>query len=174
MSADAGRTRGASSAAMASADAEGASSASSASSAAAGGARGGDHSLVRAVLPEGWPKPRGYSNGTVTDGPLVHVGGQIGWRPDGTFPEGFLGQVEQTLRNVVAVVEAAGGRADGIARMTWYVTDMAAYRASLSELGPVYRAVMGRHFPAMALVRVVDLVEPEAMVEIEAVAVLPR
>jgi len=102
------------------------------------------------------------------------VGGQIGWRPDGTFASGFLGQVEQTLRNVVAVVEAAGGSAEGIARMTWYVTDMAAYRASLSELGPVYRAVMGRHFPSMALVRVVELVEPDAMVEIEAVAVLPK
>lgn len=128
--------------------------------------------LVRAVLPDGWPEPRGYSNGTVTDGPLVHVGGQIGWRPDGTFPEGFLAQVEQALANIVAVVETAGGRAEGIARMTWYVTDMEAYRASLRELGPVYRKVMGRHFPAMALVRVVELVEKEAMVEIEAVAVI--
>lgn len=143
-----------------------------ASAFASAGAAG--EGLVRAVLPEGWPKPRGYANGTVTDGPLVHVGGQIGWRPDGTFPDGFLGQVDQTLRNVVSVVEAAGGSAGGIARMTWYVTDMAAYRGALKELGPVYRAVMGRHFPAMALVRVVELVEPEALVEIEAVAVLPR
>ncbi len=79
--------------------------------------------------------------------------------------------MEQALRNVVAVVEAGGGRADTIARMTWYVTDIEAYRASLRELGPVYRAVMGRHFPAMALVRVVELVEHHAMVEIEAVAV---
>ena len=126
--------------------------------------------LVRAVLPEGWPQPKGYANGTVTEGPLVHIGGQIGWRPDGTFPDGFLAQVEQTLKNVVAVAEAGGGRADTIARMTWYVTDMTAYREALRELGPVYRGVMGRHFPAMALVRVVDLVEPEAMVEIEAVA----
>jgi len=143
-----------------------------ASAFASAGAAG--ESLVRAVLPEGWPKPRGYANGTVTDGRLVHVGGQIGWRQDGTFPEDFLGQVEQTLRNVVSVIEAAGGSADGIARMTWYVTDMAAYRCALKELGPVYRGVMGRHFPAMALVRVVELVEPEAVVEIEAVAVLPR
>jgi enamine deaminase RidA (YjgF/YER057c/UK114 family) len=149
-------------------------SSASANFEAGASARGGGDSLVRAVLPEGWPKPKGYSNGTVTDGPLVHVGGQIGWRPDGTFPDGFLGQVEQTLRNVVAVVEAAGGRANTIARLTWYVTDMDAYRASLSELGPVYRSVMGRHFPAMALVRVVELVEAEAMVEIEAVAVLPK
>ena len=128
--------------------------------------------LVRAVLPEGWPQPRGYSNGMVTEGPLVHIGGQIGWRPDGTFPDGFLAQVEQALSNVVAVAEAAGSSAEGIARMTWYVTDMTAYREALRELGPVYRSVMGRHFPAMALVRVVELVEPEAMVEIEAVATL--
>jgi len=145
-----------------------------AEAAATASSTGASDSLVRAVLPEGWPKPRGYANGTVTDGPLVHVGGQIGWRPDGSFPSGFLAQVEQTLRNVVAVVEAAGGSADGIARMTWYVTDMEAYRGALKELGPVYRAVMGRHFPAMALVRVVELVEPEALVEIEAVAALPR
>ncbi|MCF3932990.1 RidA family protein [Acuticoccus sp. M5D2P5] len=131
-------------------------------------------SLIRAVQPEGWPKPVGYANGVLTDGPLVHVGGQIGWRTDQTFPEDFLGQVEQALRNVVDVVEAAGGRADTIARLTWYVTDIDAYRASLSSLGPVYRAVMGRHFPAMALVQVVGLVEAEAMVEIEAVALVPQ
>lgn len=128
--------------------------------------------LVRAVLPEGWPEPRGYANGVVTEGPLVHIGGQIGWRTDGTFPDSFLGQVEQALSNVVAVAEAAGSRREGIARMTWYVTDMAAYRDSLKSLGPVYRGVMGRHFPAMALVRVMELVEREALVEIEAVAVV--
>ncbi|MBJ3777441.1 RidA family protein [Acuticoccus mangrovi] len=128
--------------------------------------------LLRAVQPEGWPNPVGYANGMVTDGPLVHVGGQIGWRPDGSFPDTFLGQVEQALVNVVAVVEAAGGRADTIARLTWYVTDIEAYRAGLADLGPVYRRVMGRHFPAMALVKVVELVEREAMVEIEAVAVV--
>ena len=130
--------------------------------------------LARAVLPEGWPQPKGYANGMITDGPLVHVGGQIGWRVDGSFPDGFLAQVEQALANVVAVVEAAGGTAAGIARLTWYVTDIEAYRAALKDLGPVYRGVMGRNFPAMALVRVVELVEPEAMVEIEAVAVLER
>lgn len=129
--------------------------------------------LVRAVLPEGWPEPKGYANGVVTTGPLVHVGGQVGWRTDGTFPDDFLGQVEQTLQNVVDVVEAAGGTRDGIATMTWYVTDIDVYRNSLKSLGPVYRRVMGRHFPAMALVRVVELVEREAMVEIQATAVVP-
>ncbi len=130
-------------------------------------------SLIRAVIPEGWPKPIGYANGIVTDGPLVHVGGQIGWRTDQTFPDTFLGQVSQALANVLAVVEAAGGGPDTIVRLTWYVTDIEAYRTSLSELGPVYRAVMGRNFPAMALVQVVSLVEREAMVEIEAVAAVP-
>ncbi|MEM8665211.1 MAG: RidA family protein [Pseudomonadota bacterium] len=128
--------------------------------------------LVTAILPDGWPHPKGYANGTLTNGPIVHVGGQVGWRPDGSFPDGFLLQVEQALKNVLAVVEAAGGRAEGIARMTWYVTDMEAYRGSLRDLGPIYRSVMGRHFPAMALVRVVELVEHAAMVEIEAVATL--
>ncbi|MEM9221138.1 MAG: RidA family protein [Pseudomonadota bacterium] len=128
--------------------------------------------LVRSVLPDGWPHPKGYANGVITDGPIVHVSGQVGWRADGTFPAGFLPQVDQALRNVVAVVEAAGGRASSIARLTWYVTDIAAYRASLAELGPTYRAVMGRHFPAMSLVQVVALVEAEALVEIEAVAAL--
>lgn len=131
------------------------------------------NALLEAVLPDGWPAPKGYANGMVTNGRLVHVGGQIGWDTEGTFPNGFLPQVEQALRNVVAVVEAAGGRADTIARLTWYVTDMDAYRGALTDLGPIYRSVMGRHFPAMALVRVVELVEHEAMVEIEAVAVLP-
>lgn len=129
--------------------------------------------LVRAVLPDGWPAPKGYANGVVTEGKLVHVGGQIGWRTDQSFPDGFLAQTEQALKNVLAVVEAAGGRADTIARMTWYVTDMEAYRNNLRALGPVYRSVMGKHFPAMALVRVVELVEHEALVEIEATAVVP-
>ncbi|MEM0907732.1 MAG: RidA family protein [Pseudomonadota bacterium] len=124
------------------------------------------------VLPEGWPHPKGYANGMITEGKLIHVGGQVGWTPDGVFPPDLLGQIEQALKNVVAVVEAAGGAPDSIARMTWYLTDLDAYRASLKELGPIYRAVMGRHFPAMAVMRVVELVEQEAMVEIEAVAVL--
>ncbi|MEM7696711.1 MAG: RidA family protein [Pseudomonadota bacterium] len=129
--------------------------------------------LVRAVLPAGWPAPKGYANGVVTTGPLVHVGGQVGWDTAGVFPPTFLGQVEQTLKNVLAVVEAAGGGAHTIATLTWYVTDMEAYRGSLKDLGPVYRSVMGRNFPAMALVRVVELVEREAMVEIQATALVP-
>ena len=122
--------------------------------------------------PKGWPPPRGYSNGLAGEGRLVILGGQIGWDAQGRFAEGFVPQVRQALANIAAVLAEAGGRPQHIARLTWYVTDIAEYRASLAELGPAYRAVMGRHFPAMTLVQVVALVEPEARVEIEATAVL--
>jgi len=101
------------------------------------------------------------------------VGGQIGWDATGHFPQGFVAQARQTLVNILAVLREAGGGPEHIGRLTWYVVDMAEYRASLSDLGPAYRAVMGRHFPAMALVQVVALVEPEARLEIEATALIP-
>jgi enamine deaminase RidA (YjgF/YER057c/UK114 family) len=128
--------------------------------------------LSRAILPEGWPLPRGYANGMVADGRVLVTGGLVGWDENGVFAKGFLPQLERTFLNIKAVVEAGGGRIEDIVRMTWYVTDMEAYRASLKELGPVYRGVLGRHFPAMAVVQVVSLVEPEALVEIEATAVI--
>lgn len=130
-------------------------------------------SLLEVVQPAGWPQPKGYANGIVATGRFVFVGGQIGWDEAGRFPKGFLAQVEQALRNVRAVVEAAGGGPEHIARLTWYVTDIEAYRGAVRDLGPVYREVMGRHFPAMALVQVVNLVEREALVEIEAIAAVP-
>jgi enamine deaminase RidA (YjgF/YER057c/UK114 family) len=123
--------------------------------------------------PAGWPPPRGYANGMMGAGRVICVGGQIGWDEQGRFAPGFLGQVEQALRNIVAVLREAEAGPEHVARLTWYVTDMAAYRAGLRELGPVYRAVMGRNFPAMTLVQVVSLVEPEAMLEIEATAIIP-
>ncbi|WP_156639815.1 RidA family protein [Bosea sp. PAMC 26642] len=129
-------------------------------------------SLSRAILPEGWPVPRGYANGMVAQGRVLVTGGLVGWDAAGVFAEGFLPQLRQTLLNIKAVVEAGGGRIEDIVRLTWYVTDIVAYRASLKEMGPVYREVLGRHFPAMAVVQVVSLVEPEAMVEIEATAVI--
>lgn len=129
-------------------------------------------SLSRAILPEGWPLPRGYANGMVAEGRVLVTGGLVGWDENGVFARGFLPQLERTFLNIKAVVEAGGGRIEDIVRMTWYVTDMEAYRASLKELGPVYRGVLGRHFPAMAVVQVVSLVEPEALVEIEATAVI--
>lgn len=130
-------------------------------------------SPLEAVQPEGWAEPRGYANGMIGEGRVLLVGGQIGWDVEGRFPDGFLNQVRQALQNLLAVVEAAGGGPEHIGRLTWYVTDIDAYRASLKELGPVYRSVLGKHFPAMALVQVVSLVEPDALVEIEATAVLP-
>ncbi|RVT91479.1 RidA family protein [Rhodovarius crocodyli] len=128
--------------------------------------------MLKDILPPGWPVPRGYSNGMMGEGRTLCVGGQVGWDAQGKFAEGFVPQVRQALANILAVVQAAGGQASDIARLTWYVTDIEEYRASLAELGPAYRAVMGKHFPAMALVQVVALVETEAKVEIEATAIL--
>jgi enamine deaminase RidA (YjgF/YER057c/UK114 family) len=124
--------------------------------------------------PPGWPAPRGYANGMMGRGRVVLVGGQIGWDSAGRFPPGLVAQVRQALLNILAVLREAGGGPEHVGRLTWYVTDMEEYRASLKELGPVYREVMGRHFPAMALVQVVALVEREARVEIEATAIIPE
>ena len=126
----------------------------------------------RAILPEGWPQPRGYANGMVAEGRVLVTGGLVGWDAQGIFAKGFIGQLRQTFLNIKAVVEAGGGRVEDIVRLTWYVTDIVAYRNSLAELGPVYRANFGRHFPAMAVVAVAALVEPEALLEIEATAVV--
>jgi enamine deaminase RidA (YjgF/YER057c/UK114 family) len=127
------------------------------------------------VHPEGWKPARGYANGMVADGRVLFVGGQIGWTGAQVFEShDFIGQTTQALRNVRAVVEAAGGRVEDIVRLTWYVTDKRDYLARQSEVGAAYRSVMGYHFPAMTMVVVVALVEDAALVEIEATAVLPR
>lgn len=126
------------------------------------------------LQPPGWAKPRGYANGIKARGAFVMTGGQIGWNADGVFEtDDFLGQVRQALANVLAVVREAGGGPEHIARLNWYVVDIDVYRASLKELGPVYRQVMGRNFPAMTLVQVSGLVERQALVEIEATAIVP-
>ena len=119
----------------------------------------------------GWPAPRGYSNGRTGHGRAVHVAGQIGWDEHGKLvsPE-FVPQFARALDNVLAVVRAAGGAPEDIAAMTAYVTDIAAYRAAGKELGAAWRARLGKHFPAMALVAVSALVEPGAVVEIQATA----
>ena len=128
----------------------------------------------RMVQPAGWAAPRGYANGVAARGTQVYVAGQIGWDAHCKLVgPGFLEQVEQALANVVAVVEAAGGTAAHLVRMTWYVTDIDVYRKSLREIGAIYRRVIGEHYPAMALVQVVSLVETGAVVEIEATAVIP-
>jgi enamine deaminase RidA (YjgF/YER057c/UK114 family) len=128
---------------------------------------------LTALQPPGWPAPRGYANGMMGSGRVVLVGGQIGWDAEGRFAPGLVAQVRQALANILAVLREAGGGPEHIGRLTWYVVDMDAYRASLKDLGPVYREIMGRHFPAMALVQVVSLVERAALVEIEATAIIP-
>lgn len=128
--------------------------------------------LTRAILPEGWPMPRGYANGMVAQGRVLVTGGLVGWNEHGVFASGFLPQLRQTFLNIKAVVEAGGGRIEDIVRLTWYVTDIEGYRTSLKDMGPIYREVLGRHFPAMAVVQVLSLVEPQALVEIEATAII--
>ena len=125
--------------------------------------------------PTGWPAPKGYSNGIAAEGRMVFVGGQIGWDETGQLVDGgFVGQTGQALRNILAVLAEAGGRAEHLVRLTWYVVDMAEYQAVQEELGQVYRDIVGRHYPAIALVEVAALAEPAARVEIEATAVVPK
>jgi enamine deaminase RidA (YjgF/YER057c/UK114 family) len=107
-------------------------------------------------------------------GQVIFVGGQIGWDAAGQFADGMVAQIAQALRNILAVLAEAGAGPQHIARLTWYVTDMEAYRANLKPLGRAYREVMGANYPAMAVMRVIELVEPAALVEIEATAVLPE
>ena len=125
------------------------------------------------IQPEGWKAPKGYANGMMGTGQLLLVGGQIGWTADQRFEaHDFIGQMTQALRNILDIVEAAGGTAQDIARLTWYVTDKKEYLAHQREVGAAYRTVMGYHFPAMTMVVVSALVEDEARVEIEATAIL--
>jgi enamine deaminase RidA (YjgF/YER057c/UK114 family) len=125
--------------------------------------------------PRHWKRPNGYANGIAAEGRTVFVAGQIGWNAEQRFEShDFVAQTRQALENVVAVVREAGGAPEHITRLTWFITDKREYVSRLAEVGAAYRAVMGRHFPAMTMVQVVALVEDEAKVEIEAVAVLPR
>jgi enamine deaminase RidA (YjgF/YER057c/UK114 family) len=132
---------------------------------------------MRVLQPPGWPRPRGYANGVAADGggALVFVAGQIGWDAEtGEFPDRDLaGQVRRTLENVLAVLAEAGGRAEHVVRLTWYVTNRHEYLKSARDIGAVYRELMGGHYPAMAVVEVTALVEAKAKVEIEATAVVP-
>ena len=127
------------------------------------------------VHPKGWKPAKGYANGMVAEGKVLFVGGQIGWNAQQEFEtHDFIGQMTQALCNIVDVVQAAGGEVADITRLTWYVTDKAEYLRRQKEVGEAYRAVMGYHFPAMTMVVISALVEDEAMVEIEATAVLPQ
>lgn len=136
----------------------------------ADGGRGGPHQVL---LPPGWPRPKGYANGIAASGRMVFVAGQVGWDQEGRFPSDFAGQFRQTLENTLAILAEAEAGPEHVVRMTWYVTDLTRYRAALPEIGRIYRELMGRHYPAMAVVEVRGLVEPEAMIEIETTAVIP-
>ena len=127
------------------------------------------------LQPEGWAKPVGYSNGVAARGRLVFVGGQIGWDRQNRFAtDDLVGQVRQALQNVVDVLAEAGAKPAHVVSMTWYLTDKRDYLGNLEGIGRAYREVMGRHFPAMAVVQVTALVEDRAKVEIQAMAVMPN
>jgi enamine deaminase RidA (YjgF/YER057c/UK114 family) len=130
---------------------------------------------VRTLLPDGWPRPRGYSNGIEAEGRIVFVASQIGWTPEGKFEATTLAaQFVQTLDNTLAVLREANAGPEHIARMTWYITDKRDYLASLAEIGATWREKMGKNYPAMAVVEVKALIEDAALIEIETTAVVPR
>jgi enamine deaminase RidA (YjgF/YER057c/UK114 family) len=132
-----------------------------------------DDELPRALLPQGWPRPSGYANGMTAKGRVVVTGGVVGWDVMGNFPADFVGQAQQTFSNILAILAEGGAGPEHVVRLTWYVTDLAEYRAAPRELGRAYRATFGAHYPAMAVVQVAGLVEPAAKIEIEATAVVP-
>lgn len=124
--------------------------------------------------PAGWKPASGYANGMVAEGRTIFLGGQVGWNRDQVFEtHDFVGQVEQALVNIVAILAEAGAKPEHLVRLTWFVVDKQEYLDRLPELGAAYRRVLGRHFPAMSLVQVAGLVETHAKVEIEATAVIP-
>ncbi|PWT87849.1 MAG: enamine deaminase RidA [Proteobacteria bacterium] len=126
------------------------------------------------LQPAGWARPKGYANGVAAEGKLVFVGGQIGWNRDNRFEcWDLVGQVRQTLQNIVEVLDEAGAKPEHVVSMTWYLTNKKDYLENLDGIGKVYREIMGRHFPAMAVVQVTALVEDDAKVEIQAMAVVP-
>jgi len=126
------------------------------------------------LQPSGWPTPKGYANGMAADGRIVVTGGVIGWDSQEQLPSGFVAQVRQALSNISEILAEGNARSEHLVRLTWYVVDIEEYLANLKELGRVYREIFGTHYPAMALVQVVRLVEKAAQVEIEATAVVPR
>jgi enamine deaminase RidA (YjgF/YER057c/UK114 family) len=129
---------------------------------------------AQVLQPSGWPAPKGYANGMAAEGRIVVTGGVIGWDHQERLANGFVAQVKQTLTNIAAILAEGNARPEHLVRLTWYVVDIEEYLSNLKELGKVYREIFGAHYPAMALVQVVRLVEKDARVEIEATAVVPR
>ena len=129
---------------------------------------------AQVLQPSGWPVPKGYANGMAADGRIVVTGGVIGWDSQERLAKDFVAQVRQTLENIATILAEGDARPEHLVRLTWYVVDMDEYLSNLKELGKIYREIFGSHYPAMALVQVVRLVEKAARVEIEATAVVPR
>jgi enamine deaminase RidA (YjgF/YER057c/UK114 family) len=130
---------------------------------------------MKTLLPPGWPRPKGYANGVSATGRVIVTAGVVGWNAEERFEsEDLAGQFRQTLLNMLAILAEDGAGPEHIVRMTCYVTDVAEYRSSLHEIGAAWRELIGRHFPAMAVVGVTGLVEPKAKIEIETMAVVPE
>jgi enamine deaminase RidA (YjgF/YER057c/UK114 family) len=137
--------------------------------------QGSEDKEIQIIQPAGWVRPRGYSHAMAASGRQVFISGQVGWDKRGHLQTtDFVGQARQALRNIVAILAEAGGRPEHIVRLTWYVIDRQEYQAASKELGSVYRALMGPHYPAMTAVQVAALMEEQARVEIEATAVIPE
>ena len=130
---------------------------------------------MKALLPPGWPRPKGYANGISAKGRMIATAGVVGWTAEEEFEtDDLAGQFRQVLVNTLAILAEDGAGPEHIVRMTWYVTDIQAYRNSLPEIGAAYRELIGKNFPAMAVVGVTALVEPRARIEIETLAVVPE
>ena len=127
------------------------------------------------IQPKGWAPAKGYANGMLTQDGTLYIGGQIGWTAEQKFEaHDFIGQMEQALRKIVGIVDAAGGQISDLTRLTWFVIDKQEYLAKQREVGDVYRRVLGRHFPTMSMLVVAGLIEDEALLEIEATAVISK
>ena len=125
----------------------------------------------KTIQPAKWKKPKGYANGIITNDGFLFLGGQIGWNSDQVFEtDTFIGQMEQTLLNILEIVETAGGKAQNIVRLTWYIKEKTEYMNNQKAIGEVYKKIFGDHFPAMSMIVVKDLIEDKAILEIEATA----
>jgi enamine deaminase RidA (YjgF/YER057c/UK114 family) len=130
---------------------------------------------LQILQPPGWAPPQGYANGVTAAGRVVFIAGQVGWTADAQIvSDDFAEQAEQALKNIVAILAEADGAPHHLTRLTWYVTDKAAYAAQRKQIGAAYRRVIGKHYPAMTLLVVAGLLEEGAKVEIEATAVIPN
>lgn len=127
---------------------------------------------MKHLLPDGWPRPSGYSNGILAEGRQVFVAGMVGWDQHGTFADGLVNQFRQILENTVTTLAEGGAIPANIVRMTWYIKDLDDYRDNLDGIGQAYRDVIGKNYPVMAVVGVTDLVERDALIEIETTAVI--